>query len=131
MSECCFCGKNAGKILLTMNKSKLTKISNKSSTKDQREEMSRQLTHSPWRIDEDAEPGVSADPRGREIPGGKLGSYSGLSARHLFSPEAASIPRLPDVTSGAAAPVALLFLAVQALWFRRAGASCGGRGRGA
>lgn len=93
--------------------------------------MSPQLTHSPWRIDEDAEPGVSANPRGREIPGGELGSYSGLPAWHFFSPEAAPIPIIPDVTSSAPTPVALLVLPIQALWFRRALASRGCRGRGA
>lgn len=94
-------------------------------------EMSPQRTHSPWLTDEDAEPGVSADPRGREIPGGELGSYSGLPARHLFPPEAAAIPLLPDVTGGAPAPVALLFLPIQPLRFRRAWTSCSCRGRGA
>lgn len=90
-----------------------------------------QLTHSPWLIDEDTEPAVSADPRGRKIPRGKLGSNPGLPTGHLFPPETAPVPLLPDVAGGAAAPVALLFLTVRALWFRRARTSCCSRGRGA
>lgn len=109
----------------------MTKISNIPQQTDEKAGLCPQLTHSPWRVDEDAEPCFSADPRGRQIPGGKLGSYSGLSARHLFSPEAAAVPLLPDMTSGAATPVTLLFLPVHTLWFRWAGASCSGRGRGA
>jgi len=89
------------------------------------------LTHSPWMINEDTEPFVSAESRRREIPGGELGSYPGLPVWHLFPPEAASIPIPPDVTCGAPTPVALLFLPIQAFWLRRAWTSCGCRGRGA
>lgn len=126
MSESCFCGKKKKckeEVATGYNKSRLIEV--------KEEEMSPELTHSPWRIDEDAEPGVSADPRGREIPGGELGSHSGLSAWHLLSPEAASIPLLPHVTGGAPAPVALLLLPIQALWFWRAWTSCSCRGGGA
>lgn len=93
--------------------------------------MSPELARSPRRTDEDAEPAVSADPRGREIPGGELGPHSGLSTRHLLSLEAAAVPLLPDVTGGAPAPVALLLLPIQALWFRRAWTSCSRGGGGA
>lgn len=109
----------------------VSKISNIPQQTDEKAGSCPQLTHSPRRVDVDAEPGVSADPRGRQIPGGKLGPYPGLSARHLFSPEAAAVPLLPHMTGGAATPVTLLFLPVHALRFRWAGASCSGRRRGA
>lgn len=90
------------------------------------------LTDSGWRICKDAEPRVSADPRGRQVPGGKLGPYPRLSAGNLFPPVAAPGLLLPDVTGGAPTPVSLLLLPLQALWFGRAGSSCccGGRGAG-
>lgn len=91
-------------------------------------EMSCQLTHSPRLINVDTQPGVSADPWWREIPRRKLWSHSGLPTWHLFSSEAASIPLLPHLPSSAPTPVALLFLPIQALCFRR---PCISWGRGA
>lgn len=82
-------------------------------------------------IDEDTEPGVSADSRGRQIPGGELGADPGLPARRLFSPEAAAVPLVPHVACGGPAPVALLLLPVGALWLGGAPTSRRRRGGGA
>lgn len=89
------------------------------------------LTDSGWRISEDAETRVPADPRGGQVPGGELGPYSGLPAGNLLPPVA--VPSLPplNVTGGAPAPVALLLLPIHTPWFGRAGTPRCGRGGGA
>lgn len=78
----------------------------------------------------DGESAVSADPRRGQIPGGKLGPDSVLPARHLFFLEAVTVLLLTDETSCAPAPVALFFLSILALLFRRPTCVCGGRRAG-
>lgn len=80
--------------------------------------------------DVDTEPGVSVDPRRREVPGWELGPWFGLPIGHLFFLEALSVPAISVQTSSAPTPVALLFLHIQAVLFGGSSSVCRGRGAG-